>query len=277
VDSKGQVALAPRLAQNRSYILPVNSAHSKKIVDLMLTTGETLIGASSFTTSITELQNYGRIREGHPLFVASSAEDRAVLRCLGVPVLPLQAFERLGAPEIRQLQDLLRKGALPERQRQRGLADAGDRTVHAVETVQESVASSDVLDDRKLVKPVRLVFVNWSPARLDPTDVPDVLKIASQLRTLDCELKLQLPLYNILVWKPSLNWITRVVCTRLAHGFERDILSDLADIDADCKWLSPGSSQFHAAEIGGRLRGPRAAAAAEWREGTEVAIARSGQ
>jgi hypothetical protein len=96
------------------------------------------------------------------------------------------------------------------------------------------------------------------------------MNIAAQLQRLDSELKLRLPLYNILVWKPSLSWIKRVICPRLAYGFERDIVRDLADIDSDCKWLFPGSYESRAAETSAPLSGPRAAAAAEWRDCTEL-------
>ena len=246
-DSEGQVALAPTLAQNRSGILAVRSRRTDKVVDLIFATGETLTGASSFARSITERQIYGRIREGHPLFVASTAEDRAVLRYIGVPISPLRAFERLGVVEIRRLQRLLGKGPVLDHRR------------------RPDSDNSPTLGER-----VRLVFVNWSPARLDDADVPAALKVAAQLQRLDGELRLRLPLYNILVWKPSLSWIKRVLCPRLAYGFERDILQDLADIDFDCKRLHPGSSESRPAETSAPLSGPRAAAAAEWCDCTEL-------
>jgi hypothetical protein len=280
VESDGQVRLAPTLAQNRSYILAVRTPYNEKLVDLIVATGETLSGASSFTTSITERQNYCGIREGRRLFVASSAEDRAVLRFLGMPVVPMGAFERLGNVEISQLQSLLREGVLPEPQQQPDLAGAGDRRASATGTVQQSVASSDALDDERdgsddfpdttdddpsFVEPIRLIFVNWSPARLDTANVPTVLQMARQLRTLDSELKLGLPLYNVMLWEPSSDRLA-LIRSHLAHGLERDIASKLVDIDFECKLLPAGSPQFRAAGTSAPLRGPRAAAAAEWRE-----------
>jgi hypothetical protein len=294
VDSEGRVTLAPTLARDRSYILAVKAPDDGKPVDLIFATGETLSGASGFTTSLTDFGNNCRIREGRRLFVTAAAEDSAVLRFLGVPVVPLRAFERFGKVEIEQLQALLRKGVLPYPPQYPDLAHAREVRVSATETVAEhdiSMESTDPNnetaeehdefmestdpnnnefdseDSRAFVEPVRLVFVNWSLAGLDYADVPAVMRTASQLQTLDRELKLQLPLYNILVWKASLEWVTRVV-QRLAYGFERDIVSDLADIDADCKWLCPGASHFHAAKTRTLLRGPRAAAAAEWRDGS---------
>ena len=168
-----------------------------------------------------------------------------MLRYLGVPAAPLQASDRLGEVEIRRLQGLLGNGAGPGRRRR-----------------------PDSDNSPRYVESLRLVFVNWSPARLDNADVPAALTIAAQLQRLDSELKLRLPLSRILVWKPSLGWITRVLRPRLAYGFERDIVRDLADIDSDCKWLHPGPFESRAGEASAAVSGPRAAAAAEWYDST---------
>jgi predicted phage terminase large subunit-like protein len=52
----------------------------------------------------------------------------------------------------------------------------------------------------------------------------------------------------------------------LAHGCKREIVSDHADIEGDCKRLCTASLTFRADETRSPLSGPRAAAAADWCE-----------
>jgi hypothetical protein len=238
LNSNGDAVLNPKLARNRTNILAVKFPRSEKIGELILGTGETLSGTSCFGASLMEIQTRRRIlTQGGFLFVAATAEDRVVLRSLEVPVVPLRAFDGLYGDEISQLERLLSEpDAVLGRRRRK-----------------------DAVEPRKFIEPVRLVFVNCSLARLDTSDVPAALETVARLRRLDAELGLRLPWYNILLWKPSPKCVAEIR-SALAHG----LVPSLVDIEADCKWLRPGSSLSRTGETSAPLRGPRAAAAAEW-------------
>jgi hypothetical protein len=212
-DSDGAMTLSG-LGPTRKYIAALRRGPDKKPFDLMTGERGSVAGHWAWRAAMADYQVEARLNEfGRQLLIAASAEDVAVLWSIGLPVAPAHGLAGFRGDRLKVFSDVL------------GLRAAG---------ANSRTEGGEPPDGTHNV-PFAMILVNWSPARLDLTDIPQILEVRDFLRNIKrhCAMRMD----DFTVWKPSAANLERIrFCVQ--HGAKYEICLAMHDsIDKSCRTL----------------------------------------
>jgi hypothetical protein len=212
-DSKGTITLSG-LGPTRKYIAALRRAPDAKPFDLMAGEQGSVAGHWAWHAAMVDYQVEAQLSDyGRQLLIAASAEDVAVLRSSGFPVAPAHGLTGFRGKLLNVFRSVLKLHP----------GEANSRSVGA--------AARDVRDDQ----PYAMILVNWSPAQLDLTDIPQILDVRNFLRDVRRFCPMQMDDFTI--WKPSPASLERIhFCVE--HGAKDEIWAAIHDcLEENCRTL----------------------------------------
>jgi hypothetical protein len=183
-DSDGAMTLSG-FGPTRKYIAALRRGPNQKPFDLMTGERGSVAGHWAWHAAMDDFQVVAQLKEfARQLLIAGSAEDIVVLRSSGLPVAPAYGLASFRGDLLSQFCKVLELRA-PEANMPGTAAPHGPHKV-----------------------PFAMILVNWSPARLDLTDVPQILAVRDFLRNVKRHFQLRMD--DFTVWKPSAANLERI-------------------------------------------------------------------
>jgi hypothetical protein len=229
------VALAPVLCDPQTIILALREQVENAPFELVLNEGS-LSGRLPVCAAMQDARVQEAAATAGSLALTFSMEDLAALGLMGIPAMPAHGLAHIRRQTLREFCGCLQTGWSPADQQHgtsstpaQELGIGTEQTDPAPESDVATEFSTVPVGQQSIGTPLELIFVGWSPAKLERLEPPQLEDIVPHFRAI--EQYLEIPMGDVYLWRPRQEDVERITfCLRNAdREFVREAL--LASMD----------------------------------------------